>query len=82
MQPTAEPSQIPVQSPTGHPQEPEVSRSPVVYMTKDISSEGLMAVYRALGASPEGKVAVKISIGEPGSNYLRTDLIGGRLSEN
>ncbi len=46
-------------------------------MTKDISSEGLMAVYRALGASPEGKVAVKISIGEPGSNYLRTDLIGG-----
>lgn len=36
-----------------------------------------MAVYRALGASPDGKVAVKISTGEPGSNYLRTDLIGG-----
>lgn len=50
--------------------------SPVVYMTTDISSEGLMAVYAALEASPSGNVAVKISTGENGSNYLRTDLIG------
>ncbi len=49
---------------------------PVVYMTSDISSDGLMAAYEALGADPEGKIAVKISTGEPGSNYLRTDLIG------
>ena len=35
-----------------------------------------MAVYEALGASPEGSIAVKLSTGEPGSNYLRTDLIG------
>lgn len=55
--------------------EPE-SSLPVVYMTSDISSDGLMAVYEALGAAPEGKIAVKISTGEPGSNYLRTDLIG------
>lgn len=55
--------------------EPESSLS-VVYMTSDISSDGLMAVYGALGAAPEGKIAVKISTGEPGSNYLRTDLIG------
>ena len=52
------------------------SSLPVVYMTSDISSDGLMAVYEALGAAPEGKIAVKISTGEPGSNYLRTDLIG------
>lgn len=51
--------------------------TPVVYMTADISSEGLMAVYEALGVSPDGNIAVKLSTGEPGSNYLRTDLIGG-----
>lgn len=45
-------------------------------MTTDISADGLMAIYEALGASPEGNIAVKLSTGEPGSNYLRTDLIG------
>ncbi len=48
----------------------------VVYMTTDISSQGLMNIYQALSASPSGKIAVKLSTGEPGSNYLRTDLIG------
>lgn len=47
-----------------------------VYMTEDISAEGLINVYEALEASPSGKIAVKLSTGEPGSNYLRTDLIG------
>ena len=55
---------------------PENTGVPVVYMTADISSDGLMAIYEALGASPEGSIAVKLSTGEPGSNYLRTDLIG------
>lgn len=50
--------------------------TPTVYMTTDISAEGLMAIYEALGASPSGNIAVKLSTGEPGSNYLRTDLIG------
>lgn len=50
--------------------------APVVYMTTDISAEGLMAVYEALEASPSGNIAIKLSTGEPGSNYLRTDLIG------
>ena len=50
--------------------------TPVVYMTTDISSDGLMRIYQALEASPSGKIAVKLSTGEPGSNYLRTDLIG------
>lgn len=49
---------------------------PVVYMTTDISSNSLMAIYEALDWTPSGKVAVKLSTGEPGSNYLRTDLIG------
>lgn len=50
--------------------------TPVVYMTTDLSAEGLLAVYGALEASPSGNIAVKLSTGEPGSNYLRTDLIG------
>ncbi len=49
---------------------------PTVYMTSDISSEGLTAVYNALGWQPTGKVAVKLSTGEPpASNYLRPELI-------
>ena len=49
---------------------------PIVYMTRDITPSGLQAVYDALQASPTGKIAIKLSTGEPGSNYLRTDLIG------
>lgn len=53
------------------------AESPAVYMTRDISPAGLMAVYEALGAElPAGKTAVKISTGENGSNYLRPELIG------
>lgn len=48
---------------------------PTVYMTKDISPEGLMAIYSALNRKAEGNVAVKISTGEPGSHYLDADLI-------
>ena len=50
--------------------------SPVVYFTDDISPEGLVAVYEALGWTPTGKVAVKLSTGEPpASNYLDPALI-------
>ncbi|MDD5362236.1 MAG: DUF362 domain-containing protein [Ignavibacteria bacterium] len=52
------------------------SDKPIVYMTKDISSDGLIAVYKKLGRKLPGKVAVKISTGEPGGeNYLSPDLI-------
>ncbi len=48
----------------------------IVYMTTDISPEGLIAVYKALNWTPVGKVAVKLSTGEPpASNYLEPDLI-------
>ena len=50
--------------------------TPVVYMTSDISPEGLMAVYNAMGWTPAGNVAVKLSTGEPpASNYLDPNLI-------
>ena len=49
---------------------------PIVYMTKDISSEGLMNTYLALGWSDGENTAVKLSTGEPpASNYLRPELI-------
>ena len=48
-----------------------------VYFTSDISAAGLVRVYEQLGWHPAGKVAVKVSTGEPpASNYLRADLIG------
>lgn len=50
---------------------------PKVYMTTEITPEGLMRVYEALGVTAEGNVAVKISTGEPGGkNYLKPELIG------
>ena len=63
------------QSSSSESQQPS-SGLPVVYMTTEISADSLINVYNALGASPSGKIAVKLSTGEPGSNYLRTDLIG------
>ena len=49
---------------------------PVVFFTSDISPEGLVRIYEALDWKPSGKVAVKISTGEPpASNYLRPELI-------
>jgi uncharacterized Fe-S center protein len=48
-----------------------------VYMTTDISPAGIAAVYKALGRKASGKVAVKISTGEPvGRNFLQPALIG------
>ena len=45
--------------------------APVVYFTSDISPEGLQRVYEALGKTLSGKVAVKLSTGEPGGhNFL------------
>ena len=50
--------------------------APVVYFTSDISPEGLIKVYEALGITPSGRVAVKISTGESEkSNHLRPDFI-------
>ncbi len=55
-----------------------------VYMTAEVTPEGLQAVYEALGTAPgDGdKVAVKVSTGEPpASNYLRRELIGDFVRE-
>lgn len=50
--------------------------APVVYYLSDISAEAMVEIYEALEWSPTGKVAVKLSTGEPpASNYLRPELI-------
>ncbi|MDR1542276.1 MAG: DUF362 domain-containing protein [Clostridiales bacterium] len=58
---------------------PALAPAATVYMTYDITPEGLQAAFDALGIAPleSDKVAVKISTGEPpASNYLRQELIG------
>lgn len=50
--------------------------APVVYYISDITPEALMEIYNALEWTPTGKVAVKLSTGEPpASNYLHPELI-------
>lgn len=53
-----------------------MSKKSIVYFTKDISSQGLMKIYEALGVELKGKVAIKLSSGEPGGhNFLNPNLI-------
>ena len=57
-----------------NPSQPETAS--VVYFTRDISAEGLVKVYQALGRPAEGNVAVKISTGESSrSNHLRPEFM-------
>lgn len=53
------------------------SEPATVYFTSEITPESLLDVFKALGVSPKGNVAVKISTGESElSNHLRPELIG------
>ena len=55
---------------------------PKVYFTREISPESLVKIYNAVGVLAKGRVAVKISTGEPGGhNYLKPDLIAPLLKE-
>ena len=54
----------------------EQKEGSIVYMTSSITPESLMTIYDALGVQVNGKVAVKLSMGEPGGhNFLPPDLI-------
>lgn len=47
-----------------------------VYFTREITPQSLIRIYDALGVKLQGKVAVKISTGEPGGhNFLNPNLI-------
>ena len=43
-----------------------------VYFTKDITPESLVKIYETMNRNLEGKVAVKISTGEPGGHNFFT----------
>ena len=56
------------------------SELPKVYLIKEITPENLVKIYEALGRKAEGKVAVKLSTGEPGGhNFLQPTLIAPLL---
>ena len=53
-----------------------------VYYIKTINPESLTKVYKAMQWQPQGKVAIKLSTGEPPkSNYLRPELIKPLVQE-
>lgn len=53
-----------------------------VYFTREITPESLIKIYDALGVQLKGKVAVKISTGEPGGhNFLNPNLIKGLVDK-
>ena len=53
-----------------------------VYLTREISPEALIKIYKALGVPAKGRVAVKISTGEgTNPNYLKPTLIGPLVNE-
>lgn len=55
---------------------PSSAKGAKVYMTQEITPESLVKIYEALGRKAKGKVAVKISTGEPGGhNFLQPALI-------
>lgn len=54
----------------------ETGDTAIVYMTNEISPEAIVKLYKALGREATGKVAIKISTGEPGGhNFLQPQLI-------
>lgn len=59
-----------------------IDTMPKVYITKEITPESLIKIYEALGREATGKVAVKISTGEPGGhNFLQPALIKDLVSK-
>ncbi|MDD2601325.1 MAG: DUF362 domain-containing protein [Prevotella sp.] len=55
---------------------------PKVYLTREISPQSLVRIYKALGVQATGRVAVKISTGEgTNPNYLKPTLIKDLVHE-
>ena len=53
-----------------------------VYLTREISPESLVRIYKALGVTAKGRVAVKMSTGEGSNpNYLKPELVRNLVLE-
>lgn len=60
----------------------EYQENPKVYFTKEITSESLVKIYKALGKPLYGRTLVKLSTGEPGGhNFLNPTLIKDLVDE-
>ncbi len=69
-------SNIPTYADESPKTETKSAKKAKVFMTKEITPEALVKIYEALGREAKGRVAVKISTGEPGGhNFLQPDLI-------
>jgi hypothetical protein len=90
--PTAQPTRTPQNTPeptststTSAPTAtatPEAEKLTKVFFTREISAAGLMRIYEALGRQASGKVAVKVSSGEPGGHYfLSPEMIAPLVNE-
>ena len=67
---------------SGKEEADKVATLPKVYMYKEISADNLVKIYKALGREAKGKVAVKLSTGEPGGhNFLQPELIKNLVQE-
>ena len=56
--------------------ETESSGEATVYLTREISPESLVRIYKALGVPAKGRVAIKMSTGEGSNpNYLKPELV-------
>ena len=60
----------------GEQQASAQSKNSTVYMTTDISGNGMLALYKKLNVPIKGKVMIKIHMGEPGNkNYLSPEIL-------
>lgn len=61
----------------------EADKRPAVYFIEEITPENLVRIYEALGRKAEGRVAVKVSTGEPGGhNFLQPTLIADLVTRS
>ena len=52
------------------------AQTSTVYLTREITPEALVKIYKALGVEAKGRVAVKVSTGEGSNpNFLKPELI-------
>lgn len=55
---------------------------PVVYFTKELTSEAVLKLYKRLGKELKGEVAVKLHSGEPGNqNFLKPEFFKNIINE-
>ena len=58
------------------PVQPQETKETTVYLTREITPESLVRIYKALGVPAKGRVAIKMSTGEGSNpNYLKPELV-------